>query len=362
MKYLQYVVIAAIIMSLISCSKSSDSPDDVHLDTSYEISNDLSYNAIISQFGSERLAQGVEQPDSGGALGRNKDGYFHVRFQLNMTSISDFVIATERIDALQHLSNTISYSFERQMNDGSFEFSPPEELVNSPDYTPPSTGDLESGTAFFASSLGLSLLSLQNSNWFLSSEETQAIKQEIETFKPAIEKTLNYLIVNKEILAGYDAKAPNRLLFDALAFYSLGKYLEREDAQNIAFEFIESSLILTDSAEGYFIEGGGWDSSYNGVAIKLAMEIFCLINQSDQKSRLGAAIVAATAWQISRINESGEVSSEGNTRVFEGGETFLGEEKGIDYAKTVKALYYFGNLAGSSEIIELGDTVLEFYQ
>ena len=60
MKYLQYVEIAAIIMSLISCSKSSDSPDDVHLDTSYEISNDLSYNAIISQIGSERLAQGVE--------------------------------------------------------------------------------------------------------------------------------------------------------------------------------------------------------------------------------------------------------------------------------------------------------------
>lgn len=351
-----------VIISLLSCSENESSiNNDLLPITSYDIANELSYNDLILQIGQNKLSQAVEQPSSIGALGRNKDGYFHVRFQVNMTSLSDFAVVTERYDALQHLLNTIKYSFDRQLTDGSFEFSPPDELVNSPSHSPLVTGDLESGTAFYVSSLGLSLLSLQNSDWFVSSQETQLIKEEIELLKPSFEKTLDYLLSKKEILKQYDANAPNRLLFDALAYYSLGKYLSRNDAQNVAFEFIGLALDLVDFDQGYFIEGGGWDSSYNGVAIKLAMELLSLIEDSVQKEKLSKAIIPATTWQISKIKESGEVSTEGNTRVYEGGESFLGKEKGVDYVKIVRALYYFGNLTDSPDIVGLGDKVLTFY-
>jgi len=358
-----YLKLIFLVVTLFSCCCESDSNTDniQPLNAPYQIVNYLSYNDLVLQIGQEKLAQGVEQPGSDGALGRNKEGYFHVRFQINMTSISDFAVVTERVDALQYLKNTIGYSFNKQLEDGSFEFSPPDKLLNSPNYSPPVTGDLESGTAFFASSLGLSLLTLQNSNWFLSSKETEVIREKIEFFKPSIEKTLDYLLNKKNILKQYDAQAPNRLLFDALAFYSIGKYLSRTDAQCVAFEFIESALNLTDTEQGYFIEGEGWDSSYNGVAIKLAMELFSIIDDAEQKNKLSKVIIKATTWQISRINEKGMVSTEGNTRVYEGGETFLGEEKGVDYVKIVRAFYYFGNLTDTPDIIQLGDKVLDYY-
>ncbi len=355
-------ILVFVIMSLLGCSENENLTNKNLLPiTSYDIASELSYNDLILRIGQTKLSQGVEQPSSDGALGRNKDGYFHVRFQINMTSLSDFAVVSERHDALQHLLNTIKFSFDRQLTDGSFEFSPPDELVNSPSYSPPVTGDLESGTAFYVSSLGLSLLSLQSSDWFVSSQEIQPVREQIESLKPSFEKALDYLIGKKDILKQYDAKAPNRLLFDALAYYSLGKYLSRTDAQNIAFEFIGLALDLVDTDQGYFIEGGGWDSSYNGVAIKLAMELFSLIEDAGQKEKLSNAIIPATTWQISRIKESGEVSTEGNTRVYEGGESFLGEEKGVDYVKIVRALYYFGSLTDSPEIIGLGDKVLTFY-
>ena len=359
MKYLQLVLL---IFALLACSVNDDPSDNMEpSNIPYQIVNDFSYNELLSQIGQERLARGIEKPRSDGALGRNKNAYFHVRFQINMTSIADFVIVSERLDALQSLAATISYSLDRQLSDGSFEFNPPADLVNAPDYRPATMGDLASGTSFFCSSLGLSLIALQNSDWFLNSQETQAIKVEIESYRSSFEKTLDYLISQKDLLKQYDAHAPNRLLFDALAYYSLGKYLSRIDAQNIAFEFIEAALELTDAQEGYFIENGGWDSSYNGVAIKLGFELLSLIDNEAQKMSLKKVLAHASNWQISRINENGEVSTEGNTRVFPGGEAFLGEEKGIDYPKIVKALYYFGYLTSSQDIVRLGDTVLDFY-
>ena len=359
---MECVRLLILIVAFVSCSKSNEPTNNISPSgISYQIVNDLSYNDLIAQIGEDKLAQAVERPSAHGALGRNKDGYFHVRFQLNMTALSDFAVTTERVDALQYWAQTIVYSFNQQQSDGSFEFSPPDALVNSPHYTPLRVGDLESGTAFFASSLGLSLLSLQHSNWFLSDQATQMIRAEIDSLRPSFEKTLDYLLARKDVLKQYDAQAPNRLLFDALAYYSLGKYLSRVDAQVVASEFIDSALNLRDPEQGYFIEGGGWDSSYNGVAIKLAMELFSIMDETEQKVSLREAIVRATTWQISRIKGNGEISMEGNTRVYEGGEAFLGVEKGVDYVKIVKALYYFGNLANSQEVLQLGDKVLDYY-
>jgi len=123
MRYLPFTILW---ITLNSCSNNTVQ-DEAQPTTTYQIVYDLSYNDLIDQIGKDRLGQGVEQPDSDGALGRNKDGYFHVRFQLNMTAVSDFTVVAERMDALQHLRNTITYSFDRQLEDGSFLFTPPEE-------------------------------------------------------------------------------------------------------------------------------------------------------------------------------------------------------------------------------------------
>ncbi|NEQ55032.1 MAG: hypothetical protein F6K11_33735 [Leptolyngbya sp. SIO3F4] len=347
---------------LFNCSKPENGITNPIIGfNSSQVVNDLSYNEALALIGTDKLSRGVEKPNPDGSLGRNKQGYFHVRFQINMTSISDYAIVSENLEALKFFLTTIQYSFNHQLEDGSFELEIPSSLLNSPAYKPPQAGDLVSGTAFFASSLGLSLLSLENSDWFVESEETKAIRASIHQLNPSFERTLDYLIANKEILMQIDAHAPNRLLFNALAFYSLGKYLSRTDAIDLAKQFIDTALTQTESESGYFIEGGGWDSSYNGVAIKLAMELYLLADEAEIKAKLKERFVPASAWQISRINNNGEISTDGNTRVFKGGEAFLGKEKGVDYVKTVRALLYFGLLTEDQETLELADSVLGFY-
>ena len=354
-------ILIPFVLLFIGCSSDDEVGTGSETD-SLEIVNDYSYNDLLSLIGEDKLGIAVEKPAANGALGRNRDSYFHVRFQLAMSSVSDFAITTTRTDALEQFVNTVEYSFNHQLDGGNFEFSPPAELLNSPDYQPPSEGDLVSATAFFASSLGIALLSLETSPWYTSSSEAQQFKEEVAMYSLPIEKTLDYLISKQHILLQYDAKAPNRLLFDALAYYCLGKYLERTDAQTVGFEFIEAALDLIDQQQGYFIEGGGWDSSYNGVALKLAMELFTFVEEETMKGNLKGAITRAAEWQLSRIDNSGKISTDGNTRVYPGGEAFLGTEKGVDYAKTVKALYYFGYLTNNPEVIKIGDSVLSYYE
>ena len=128
-------------------------------------------------------------------------------------------------------------------------------------------------------------------------------------------------------------------------------------AQGLAF--LDLALVQTDAAEGYFIEKGGYDSSYNGVALKLAIELLSIMDY--ESVALEAAVLRAARWQVGRILESGEVSTEGNTRVYPGGEDFLGMEKQLDVVKTVKALYYLSVIADDPALRTLGNRVANFY-
>ncbi len=353
----QLLIILLLLGSTLSGCNQSDEPE---IESKYEIINDYTYLQLINLIGEERLSLAVESLDAEGALGRNQGGYFHVRFQLGMTSLSDYAVVTERTDVIGEYLQTLEYAFAHQLESGDFDIVVPQELQNNPSYVAPTEEDLLSGVAFFGSSLGLSLVTLNSSTWFMQTAENEAYRSELATYLPQITALLNHLMSKKETLSTYDAEAPNRLLFDALAFYSLGVYLNHQSAKQTGQDFMNQALNRIDQSEGYFIEGGGWDSSYNGVAIKLAMELLSIMD-GEQTLALESAIISATKWQISRIGDDGEISSEGNTRVFPGGELFIGEEKNIDYAKTVKALLYFGLLTASDGVVNMADQVLHHY-
>ncbi len=342
-------------------------------DTSSNETENCIITALNTTYGYTDLLDGIpsnlftaltEQPNTLGALGRNKEGYFHVRFQLNITRLTDYAIQFESTEALTSFIKSVEYAFSFQKPEGDFQFSAPNYLLNSPDYMPPSEAALASGTAFFAYSLGISLQSIMESKWYQTASFLEPIRQQIEALKPKIESMLSYLKKNKDILYMVDSKAPNRLLFNAIAFYSLGRYLHQIDTQDIGLGFANKAMAQRDVDLGYFIEGGGWDSSYNGVALQLGLEFFSLIPTTDltTKSRLQEALSCAAAWQKSRILASGEISTEGNTRVFPGGETFLGNEKGVDVIKTVRAFFYMSKLSGLSEYDLVAKKIVNHYQ
>lgn len=144
----------------------------------------------------------------------------------------------------------------------------------------------------------------------------------------------------------------------------LGTYTGDEEARQLGLDFAQNAFSQTDQGAGYFIEGGGWDSSYNGVALQLGFEFLSLLVQEGEEALIeeyAKALSCALDWQLSRILESGEISAEGNSRVFPGGEAFLGQEKGIDVLKTVRALFYMASYAGEKRYEDLAWKILNFY-
>lgn len=82
-----------------------------------------SQNELIQSFdfnSLEKLAS-KSKPDSLGAIDRNRNGYFHVRFQMGMLHLSDYAIKARSTNALKMLLKSISYSFSYQNQDGDFQ-------------------------------------------------------------------------------------------------------------------------------------------------------------------------------------------------------------------------------------------------
>lgn len=317
----------------------------------------VSYQELIQDLDPEFLSATIELPNEKGALGRNKDAYFHARFQFNQTRLADYAVSTQNEAALDAFVQSMEFAFAHQLSNGDFEMVVPESVQSTSGTSPFDQSDQVSATSFYGYSLGMALVALENSTWFQSLESE--VRNKINALKPSIALLLNFLKSHQGILMEKDRHAPNRLLINACALYSLGSYLDDQQAKELAIAYVNAA-IKQAHPDGYFIEGGGWDSSYNGVALKVGMELMTIAT-NEVNEMLGQHISCATRWQSSRILPTGEISSEGNTRVYPGGEDFLGSEKEIDVEKTIRALFYFGSMTDDPYFTELANKVVSFY-
>ncbi len=321
------------------------------------ISKSNNFHELISSLPNYIVSGLTKNPDSNGALGRNLDGYFHVRFQMDIGFLSSYACYFKSDDALQKFILATEYSFDRQKPEGDFELVIPNNLAY---LGPPSQVDLVSGTSFFISAMGSSLVLLKQSPWF-TNRPNDALKQRLNALTSKFQLSLDYLKTQKEVLKNYDIVAPNRLFFDALAFYSLGSYLEDSEAKTIGLEFIELALTKQDSA-GFFIEGDGFDSSYNGVSIRLGLVLLGMISaQDDVYKQLKNSLNCSVQWQASRVLETGEISLAGNTRVFPGGENFLGSAKEIAWVESLLAFYFTYSFSTDKYYENLSKKIETFY-
>lgn len=172
--------------------------------------------------------------------------------------------------------------------------------------------------------------------------------------RPQFERSMNYLLTaeTRTILRDADADSPNRSLIDACA-YGFGALLldgyspaatvtaARAEAQvYINNEFINDKLHR--SVDGVFQEKGGYDTSYQSVAL-----IFFLYywNQfPDQAFPSGMSqrerAWLAGRWLEERIRGSNIVDCTYNTRT--GPSNATGEAKDVDVYLLKRALLYFG--------------------
>ncbi len=346
---------------LLLCGFSCNPKDPVSPDSkSCKIDSNLKFftqNEMTQAFRNdiiEKLASS-NQTNPEGALDRNKAAYFHVRFQLGISPLADYAVDAQNSTALEMAVRAIEYSFKYQKPDGDFQLVIPVELINTAAAT---EGDKISGTAFFYSSLGSGLLALNDNAGF---QAQLAARKRIEILIPQYQLSLNFLKSRADILKAIDGNAPNRLFFDALAFYSMGRYLNDDAAMNIGLDFAALAL-ARKHPEGYFLEGNGWDSSYQGVALAIGFRLLSILKPAEPlRQTLYNGLACAAHWETTRIKPTGEINSEGNSRVFAGGETFLGVEKQIAYSSVLIGLWNMYHYTGKEEYNNLANKVLAFY-
>jgi hypothetical protein len=342
---------------LVGCNdKSNNEPitNQCHIDinTRFFTQNEMTAvfrNDIIQKLASGNLA------DASGAMNRNQTAYFHVRFQMGVSPLADYVVAAQSLTYLDMLVKAIEYSFSYQNQNGDFQLVIPAELAANNTAT---EGDRASGDAFFLSSLGSALLALQENSGYQSQT---AYKKRLEILNTKFILALDFIKSKKELLKNVDALAPNRLFFDALAFYAMGRYLNDAEAMAIGIEFVNLAMARKHT-DGYFLEGTGWDTSYQGVGLAIGFRLLNILQPNATiRQNLYNCLACGTSWEMSRIKTTGEISTEGNTRVFSGGETFLGQEKGMAYSSVVIALWNMYYYSGKIEYNDIAIRVLAFY-
>lgn len=347
-------------LTFISCGEE----DSVQQETceSTDLTNQVSFSDLSASVPDVVLDQFIDYPDDVGALGPNKDGYIHARHQVAMTYLVEHAIRHEDETVLDAFTRSLDYAFDHQTETGDFEFVVP---PNAPNDQPPPADKLAHENAIFAYGLGMSLLLLEESEWYQQLPADHSSKLSIAVRREDIGGLLSYLKANIELLKQGDGMSPSRLLYDVVSIHSLSGYMEDEEGGKLVLPMLEQVFQARNLEEGYFVEARGWDSSYNGESIKLGFELYTMLAGSDHaevRARLEEAITCAIHWQVTRILETGEISTEGNSLIYPGGETIGGREKRVDVEKTIRAFTYMSLLSEDPSFDELMNKVLDFYQ
>jgi hypothetical protein len=282
------------------------------------------------------------KPNASGMIGRNKEGWLHVRLQCSVTFYLMIGSALNIQEYTDDAWRGIDAAFDQQTINGNFLSGTFESQ------TIPMKEDL-SGTAFWLADLSHALLVVKESAL------EPLYRDRIANLLPKVKIALDWLALEKDTLKAYDADAPNRLFYDAEAF-GLGGLLVQEDSFKVlGTDFLQQALAL-QRADGVFIENGGYDSSYQAVSLLHAMSYQIRFPQSALKQ----AIEKGTSWELSRVTLDGEVLTEGNTRTGSRQEDFLNDTKEVSYPTIVKALLYYSALKSDADVRKTAQNVFKF--
>jgi hypothetical protein len=199
-----------------------------------------------------------------------------------------------------------------------------------------SAGDVASGAAFFLGDACLGMLALRDSPAFATAIAADRRAEVVA----ALVRGARWLATQVAVLTRADAAAPNRLLFDARAFAACGALAGDALLAGESDAFVRLALLQLEPA-GYFREGGGWDTSYQAVAIQVGRDVLAAGARGDA-AELAAALQRAADWLAARVRDDGRVDSAGNTRTCDGGESFLGVRKSLALTTVFAALAYEG--------------------
>ena len=275
--------------------------------------------------------------DDSGLTGRNREwgALFSPRFQLGAGSALRTTLVAGRPDAAARAFRAIEVGAAVIQADGYVPSRVPPAVSGGAE---PTKADVAGGAAFFLGDACLGLLALEAN----ARPGLVAVPERREVVRGRLVAALGWLLAQEELLMWADQAAPNRLLFDARAFQACGALASdnrlRAEASGAASRFVYAGLALLSPA-GYFVEAGGFDTSYQGVAVAVGEDILLA---GYTGGALPASLTRAAEWLVERVGPKGQIESADNRRTCGGGETFLGEPKRIDVSNVFTGLVYAG--------------------
>jgi hypothetical protein len=298
-------------------------------------------------------SRSVDVDRNTGAVGLNKQGYISVGLQRHSSQQLAYGLLTKDISLLDASIKVLEYGFARQQQDGSFQTTP----------LSLTTGVSAQDAAFFFYDVGHTLLLAKNSEWFQTAPETASLRSRLQNLTNPISYSLSWLTQQSSTLESKDRSGTNRLFIDANAYYLVGKALGRDDAIAQGKNFARMAL-QQQSSEGFFLERGGYDSSYNAVSLRHALLFYMNLDPNNLALRqeLWQGIEKGINWQLTRIAPSGEVLTDGNSRISPGGEEYAltGSEKKVDYKEVILALDYYAKLTGNAVVQDAANRVRNY--
>jgi hypothetical protein len=281
---------------------------------------------------------GGARPNADGMASYNKDGFRSPEFQSGAMHylVRAIVRRDERCTAEGW--SAIDATFRYQNEQGGFG------QKGAPHGGP-------SAAAFWLAELDQAVLVLGES------ELGPKYKEQIDLLRPKIHKAARWLALpsNRAYLKREDADAPNRLLFDALAYGLSGVLCNDDELKQIGRRFVDLAMAQYRASDGVFLEKGGWDSSYQAVAA-LKLQVWTLYFPD---KKLQAAVDRAIRWELGRIGPEGEVNVAGNTRTGLGQEQWMGHAKGVNLSEVTLCLLYQYAKTGDKDALVAARRIVE---
>jgi hypothetical protein len=213
-------------------------------------------------------------------------------------------------------------------------------------YTPTATEVAEAGSFFLGEACNTYLI-VQN-EYYKKDGIKIAGCGETASVLTKITAGANWLNTQTSTLLTAAADAPNRLAFDALAFYTCGT------ATGVSMNYSQfvDALVAKYSA-GVFQENGGGDTHYQAVAINQLLDL----RNAGYGTSLDSYLLGAAQWYLPKVDINGVIHSAGNTRTCGGGESYLGTPKKLDPIGVWRALLTVGVIANNQDLIDAADRI-----
>jgi hypothetical protein len=281
---------------------------------------------------------GGARPDAEGLVGYNRSGFKSPEFQCPaMRSMLRAAVREDRL-GIDDGWRAIDAAFRQQSDDGGFS------RQGAPHGGP-------SAAAIWLAEADQVVLVLREGPL------EAKYRERIAALVPKIAKVARWLAMprHQERLQSDDGDAPNRLLFDALA-YGLSGVLTGDGRLKLAGRtFVGLAMAQYRPAEGVFLEKGGADSSYQAVAA-LNLQVWLLYFPD---KRWEAAANAAVRWELGRIRPDGQVDVTGNTRTGLGQERWMGHPKEVDLSEITLCLLYDFARTGRRESLDAARRIVQ---